>query len=210
MLEISEKFMAIKLEKSGDSHKINLEKSQSIESLRVHVNLDWEELKKKEGGFLQQLFGSKSSPDLDLGCMYEMTNGQKGVIQPLGGNFGSKIASPYIFLDKDDRTGSSTDGENMYLFRPDLIKRVMFFSFIYEGADDFQSVRGRMFFKISNGEEVYLELNNPDGNRSFCAAALIENINSQITIVKEEKYFSDHQGADAHYGFNFRWQYGSK
>lgn len=202
--------MAIKLEKSGDFHKINLDKSENAESLRVHVNLDWEELKKKEGGFFKKIFGSKSSPDLDLGCMYEMTNGQKGVIQPLGGNFGSKINSPYIFLDKDDRTGSSSDGENMYLFRADSIKKVMFFSFIYEGADDFQSVRGRMFFKISNGEEVYLELNNPDGNRSFCAAALIQNIDSQITIVKEEKYFGDHQAADAHYGFGFRWQYGNK
>jgi tellurite resistance protein TerA len=86
----------------------------------------------------------------------------------------------------------------MYLFRPELIKKVMFFSFIYEGAEDFQSVRGRMFFKISNGEEVYLELNNPDGNNSFCAAASIQNIDSQITIVKEEKYFGDHQAADAH------------
>lgn len=202
--------MAIKLEKSGDFHKINLEKSESAESLRVHVNLDWEEVKKKEEGFFQKLFGSNSSPDLDLGCMYQMANGQKGVIQPLGGNFGSKIASPYIFLDKDDRTGSSRDGENMYLFRPELIKKVMFFSFIYEGADDFQSVRGRMFFKISNGEEVYLELNNPDSNSNFCAAALIQNIDSQITIVKEEKYFGDHQAADAHYGFGFRWEYGSK
>ena len=202
--------MAIKLEKSGDFHKINLEKSESAESLRVHVNLDWEEVKKKEEGFFQKLFGSKSSPDLDLGCMYEMANGKKGVIQPLGGNFGSKINPPYIFLDKDDRTGSSSDGENMYIFRPDLIKKVMFFSFIYEGADDFQSVRGRMFFKVSNGEEVYLELNNPDSNKNFCAAALIQNIDSQITIVKEERYFGDHQGADAHYGFGFRWQYGSK
>ncbi len=202
--------MAIKLEKQGDSHKINLTKSNNSQSLIVHVNFDWEELQKKSSGLLGGLFGSeKQAADLDLGCMYEMANGTKGVIQPLGGNFGSKTSSPYIFLDKDDRTGE-TAGENMYIFRTDLIKRVMFFGFIYEGAPDFKSVKGRMLFKVSNGEEVYLELNNPDSNRSFCAAALIKNVDSQVAIVKEEKYFTGHQEADKYYQFGFNWTSGSK
>lgn len=202
--------MAIKLEETGDSHEIDLTIIDSADLLKVHVNLDWQEVAREKKGFFARLFGSSSTPDLDLGCMYQMASGKKGVIQPLGENFGSKTAPPYIYLDKDDRTGSATDGENMYILRPDLMKRVLFFSFIYEGADDFQSVRGRMFFRISNGEEVILELNNPDGDRSFCAAASIENFGNRLTIVKEEKYFSDHQEADGYYKFGFRWSYGSK
>ena len=107
--------------------------------------------------------------------MYEMQNGNKGVIQPLGKNFGNKSQEPFIFLDKDDTSGSANDGENMYVYKPELIKRVMFFALIYEGASNFQSVGGRMIFKISNGEEITLDLNNPDSSSVFCAAALFEN-----------------------------------
>jgi tellurite resistance protein TerA len=42
--------------------------------------------------------------------MYRLRNGDAGVIQPLGGNFGDRHASPWIFLDKDDRSGAAADG----------------------------------------------------------------------------------------------------
>ncbi|MDJ0572366.1 MAG: hypothetical protein QNJ53_25440 [Pleurocapsa sp. MO_192.B19] len=142
--------------------------------------------------------------------MYETVGGLKGVIQPLGKNFGSKDAFPYIWLDKDDRTGAAQDGENMTVYRPEIIKRIMFFAMIYEGAKDFQSVGGRMSFNVSNGERVFLELNTPCANRSFCAAATITNHGSTVKITKEEKYFTNHQAADRHYRFGFNWVFGSK
>lgn len=201
--------MPITLQKSGDSHKIDLSKAGQSKELTVHVNLNWNQQSNQNPGLFNKLFGN-SAPDLDLGCMYETVNGAKGVIQPLGGNFGSKNSSPYICLDKDDRTGAATDGENMIVYRSETIKRVMFFALIYQGAPDFRSVGGRMFFKISNGEEVCLELNNPDSNRPFCAAAMVSNLGSHVTILKEEKYFKEHQEADRFYGFGFKWVAGSK
>ncbi len=67
-----------------------------------------------------------------------------------------------------------------------------------------------MFFKISNGEEVNLSLDNVGLNKKFCAAALIENKNSELTISKEARYFNGHSDADKHYGFGFIWKVGSK
>lgn len=193
----------VNLNKSGDSHKVNLAKDS--QELLVHVNLNWDA--KSGGGF----FGKGvEKPDLDLGCMYQTADGEIGVIQPLGGNFGSKTAKPFIFLDKDDRSGAASDGENMYLYKPSTLKRVMFFALIYQGANDFRSVSGRMFFKIGNGDLVTLELNNPSSNTRLCAAALITNQNQQIAISKEERYFAGHQQADAFYGFGFTWKAGSK
>lgn len=139
--------MPIKLEKSGDSHKIDLSKRGRSQQLTVHVNLNWNQQLDRSAGFFTKLLGGNSAPDLDLGCMFETVNGQKGVIQPLGSNFGSKDSPPYIFLDKDDRTGASSDGENIFIYRPDTIKRVMFFALLYEGATDFTAVGGRMLFK---------------------------------------------------------------
>lgn len=95
----NQKARTIKLEKTGDSHKINLSKSENSDLLIVRANLDWEELENRSG-FWGKYQGENGTPDLDLGCMYEMANGEKGVIQALGKNFGSKRSSPYIFLDK--------------------------------------------------------------------------------------------------------------
>ena len=201
--------MPITLEKKGDSHQIDLSKKSPSQPLTVKVNLNWTQKPQQNAGFFAKLIGN-DAPDLDLGCMYETVNGQKGVIQPLGGNFGSKNKAPYILLDKDDRTGAALDGENMTIYRPEMIKRVMFFALIYKGAKDFQSVDGRMTFEIANGEQVHLRLNNPDRNCPFCAAAMISNIGSQVKIVKEERYFQGHQFADKHYRFGFQWQAGSK
>jgi len=202
--------MAINLQKRGDSHRIDLSKKSDSKSLKVHVNLNWKQQPNHNAGFFSQLLGINNAPDLDLGCMYETVDGAKGVIQPLGNSFGSKNSPPYIFLDKDDRTGAASDGENMFIYRPDTIKRVMFFAMIYQGASDFRSVGGRMFFKIDNGEEIHLELNDPDANRLFCAAAVVSNIGSEITILKEEKYFHGHEQADKYYNFGFKWSFGYK
>ena len=202
--------MAIKLEKSGDSHNIDLKKSSDSQQLLIHVNLNWSQQGSNGGGLFRNLLGSNKAPDLDLGCMYQMVDGQKGVIQALGNSFGSKNSSPYIFLDRDDRTGAATNGENIYIFRPDLIKRVMFFAFIYQGTSNFKSVQGGILFKISNGEEVFLELDNPDSNRRFCAAAMIKIVGSQVIITKEEKYFSGHDEASKNYRFGFKWTAGCK
>jgi tellurite resistance protein TerA len=200
--------MAINLQKGGDKHSINLTKSTaSGQSLLIHANLNWTQEKKKG---LFSFLAATQNADLDLGCMYELLDGSKGVIQPLGNSFGSKTSAPYIFLDKDDRDGASADGENMRVFKPELIKRILFFGLLYAGASDFTAVNGRMFFKISNGEQVNLDLDNAGLNKIFCAAALIENKNGTLTISKEARYFNGHADADKYYGFGFTWKTGTK
>ncbi len=203
--------MAITLQKRGDKHQINLSKEQKVQ-LKVDVNLNWNSVEAKSSGLLGKLFGGGSSaaPDLDLGCMYELNDGSKGVIQPLGGNFGSLTAPPFIFMDKDDRSGRAADGENMVIVRPDTIKRVLVFALIYQGAKDFRTVNGRMHFKMSNGEEIRIELDNPGENQLFCAAAMIQFTEAGVVMTKEERYFNGHRAADDHYGFGFQWTTGSK
>ena len=68
--------MAIVLEKSGDQHRINLEKGCSSFSGEIIINLDW-----SKGGFLKQMIGNPV--DLDLGCFYELRDGSKMLIDGL-------------------------------------------------------------------------------------------------------------------------------
>lgn len=195
----------VTLSKQGESRSVNLEKG--AESRPIHINLNWQQGTGKRRGFLS---GRSSAPDLDLGCMFELKDGTKSVIQPLGGNFGSPHGPPWIHLDKDDRSGAAADGENLYLIRPEFITRVMVFALIYEGAADFRSVGGYMTMVDQAGSQTQIILDNPDANRPFCAVALITTQGDQVVIQKEERYFRGHRDADAYYAFGFNWEPGRK
>lgn len=208
----------ITLEKRGDAQKIDLTKRNTAQP--IHINLNWMPVGENQpaprergfGAFLGSLFhrGQADQIDLDLGCMYELQNGERGVIQPLGGYFGDKNQDPFIFLDKDDRSGKAQDGENLYLYRPELIKRVLIFAFIYEGTNLFRSVQSRVQILDQNQYDISIYLDNPDERNPFCAVCLIENHSNQIQITKEERYFMDHEKADLFYRFGFNWRSGRK
>ncbi|SMB88421.1 TerD family protein [Deinococcus hopiensis] len=188
----------ITLDKPGQSTRLSLRKSGQQEP--IHVNLNWD-----RGRSLM-----RAGADLDLGCMYLMNDGERGVIQALGNHFGSDRFGPYILLDKDDRTGAASDGENLVIYRPDLIHTVLVFAFIYEGTSDFTRVNGRLTLKDPGGNEITVKLSNPDMRRVFCAIASVENIGGEIKVTKEERYFHGHSECDEHYGFGFQWRAGNK
>ncbi len=128
----------------------------------------------------------------------------------MGGNFGSKNSAPYIFLDKDDRSGSAADGENMHIFRPETLEKVLIFAFIYEGTAQFKDVNARLTIKDGDGGEILIPLNDPRAHQRFCAVALITNTGNSLSFQKEERFFRDHAECDKHYDFGFRWVSGSK
>jgi len=198
----------ITLDKKGQKGVVNLDK-RGISEQSMHVNLNWDNPNAgKKTGFLG-LGGSAPPPDLDLGCMFRMADGTMGVIQPLGESFGSRHSSPHIYLDKDDRTGASTDGENLYILRPDLIDNVMIFAMVYAGTANFANVNARLTLK--NGpQEIFIPLNSPNPKLTFCAICVIQKVGNTVEITKEEHYVTDHGAADKKYGFGFRWVAGQK
>lgn len=193
----------ITLEKKGDATKIDLSKHEPEKSI-IHINLNWNQTNKKAG-----FFRKAETIDLDLGGMFEMIDGGKGVIQALGNSFGSKYTYPYIYLDKDDRSGASADGENLYIHRPDLLKRMAIYAFIYEGQSDFQDAGAVMTIKGLN-QETTIRLDSPRPYLTFCVGTLIENVNGVIKIQKIDEYMKGHRECDEMFGFYFKWVAGSK
>ncbi|MDR6218361.1 TerD family protein [Deinococcus soli (ex Cha et al. 2016)] len=191
----------VTLNKQGDAARISLTKGAPQP---VHVNLNWTQ------GRTRGIFGGSGASDLDLGCMLELEDGSKGVMQALGGNLGRKGTHPYIYVDKDDRSGHASDGENLYVEQPGLIRRVLIFAFIYEGTANFRDVSAHMTLRDTAGNEVKLNLDNPSGMARFCAVALLERQGDQLIVRKEEQYFRDHEDCDRHYRFGFNWRPGSK
>lgn len=194
----------VTLEKQGEKKKISLAKGGT--SQPVHVNLNWDKLRKRGFG----LFGGGQAADLDLGCMYLLRDGSMGCVQALGNSFGNRNGPPYIYLDKDDRSGQADDGENLWILKPELIERVLVFAFIYEGVANFGAVNGRLVLKEQDGSETLIRLDAPSANETFCGICLVQQVGDGVEITKETRYFRGHPDADRHYGFGFRWKDGSK
>lgn len=155
-------------------------------------------------------FLTKSTLDLDLGCMYRLKDGSQGVVQALGNLFGSLSSHPYISLDKDDRTGLSSDGENLRLTKLELLDVVVVFAFIYEGAANWDSANGVVTVKQQGSADIVIKLDNPQQGKIMCGLIKIENKNSQLLVTKLEQYFPGHRELDKAFGFGFSWTAGRK
>jgi tellurite resistance protein TerA len=186
----------VTLEKRGEERKVDLAKKGG--TTLFHVNLNWTKAR------------GSGQADLDLGCMFELLDGRKGVIQALGGNMGSKTQDPFIYLDQDDRTGASAEGENLYILKPEKLKRVMIFAYIYEGPVTFTDVDAKITVKEPDGSETLMRLDAQPRNLTHCAACLFTNQGGTFSIIKEDRYFRGHEPMDKHFGFGFRWIAGRK
>lgn len=192
----------VSLKKSGDSHKISLQKNNR----EIHVNLNWNKTGPKKG-----LFGLHSgSIDLDLACMYRLKTGEMGVIQALGGSFGSAVQKPFIFLDQDDRTGVSQNGENMWFKKPELIDFAIVFAYIYEGVANWKNTDASVVLKQNGSPDIEIFLNDCKSQERFCVIASLSARGEELEVRREERFFAGHQDVDRAYGFGFRWKEGRK
>jgi tellurite resistance protein TerA len=201
----------IELTKKGQT--INLEKTNQTLG-EILVNLNWNQKSGGgSGGFFSGLLNKSTNVDLDLGCLYELKNGQKGCVQALGNAFGSLVSAPFTQLDADDRTGASTGGENLRINGNKIseIKRVLIYSFIYEGVANWSQADGVVTLKYPGGTDIEVKLDEHRNGMGMCAIAMIENVNDQTFKVERlVEYFNNHQAMDRAYGWNMNWVAGRK
>lgn len=211
--------MAIILEKGGDTHRINLEKPSGRPLTgEILINLDW-----NKGGLLKSLLGG--AVDLDLGCFYELRNGRKQLIDGLqfshgrGGNRhqvtnqGCYDQAPYIWHQGDDRGGGASSGETI-LVNPNgasQIKRIIVYTFIYEGVTKWSETNAVVKVKVPGSEEVIVEMGQQVSNKRFCAIAQLDfGTDNSITVKKLVTFHDGHSDCDKMYGWGFNYTPGSK
>lgn len=195
--------------------KITLDKKNSSISLEkraegfgeIKVNLKWTK-NTKGGGF----FSRKKETDLDVGCLFEMQDGEKSAVQALGNRFGSFNTDPYIHLMGDDRTGESDDGEWLRINGKhwDKIKRVLIYAFIYEGAPNWAATDGVITIYMPNQPPIEVRLNEEGGRYSMCAIALLENVKGDVKINRLVNFYDGHEPMDKANNWGMRWKSGSK
>jgi tellurite resistance protein TerA len=184
---------------------ISLAKSTGA-SGQMRVNLNWNQ--GQSGG----MFHKAAAIDLDLGCLYELQDGRKGVVQALGNSFGSVTAPPWVQLDGDDRSGTATGGENLTINLDHLadIKRLVVFAFIYEGAAAWDKADGVVTVYPQGAEAIEVRLDEHSGSR-MCAVALLTNEGGGLGVRREVRYINGMQKElDEAYGWGMNWQAGHK
>ncbi|MGW7090995.1 TerD family protein [Streptomyces sp. NPDC054874] len=186
----------------------------------LRVNLNWEVRKqfKSWGAKLGRAVAMHADLDLDLCALYELADGRKGVVQSLGNAFGSLNRPPFIHLDGDDRTGALSSGENMTinLDHKDLLRRVLIFVTIYEGARSFADLHATVTLQPRNGAAIDFSLDECTVPSTVCALALITNNGGDLTVQREARYLVPDRGMspqrtiDAAYGWGMNWTPGRK
>jgi tellurite resistance protein TerA len=181
---------------------------------QLRVNLNWTSKPTVKGGFFKKLMASGSDGiDLDLGALYELTNGSKGVVQALGNSFGSIIGPPYVKLDGDDRTGASAAGETLHVNLDHVakIKRVLVFAYIYEGVPAWDQANAVVTLYPVAGPPIEVVLDEPRKGARTCAIAMLENNGGDLTVRREVRYIDGAQDKlDAAYSFGLDWRPGRK
>ncbi len=200
--------MAINLQKG---QKVSLKKSSNAGLGEILVNLNWNSTPVKKG-----LFGglfSNNGIDLDLGCLYELKDGNKGAVQALGNSFGSLNQPPYISLDGDDRTGAVAAGENLRINGNQIrnIKRVLVYTFIYEGVANWQQADAMVTIKYPGAEDLIVKMDTFNSSQVMCGLALLENINNEtFSVEKIVQFYAGHEALDQAFGWGMKWKVGRK
>lgn len=188
--------------------KVNLRKTGSSLG-EILINLNWSQPQKR-GGFFAP---APQAIDLDLGCLFEFKNGLKGSVQALGNSFGSLTAPPYISLDGDDRSGSSANGENLRVNGKMIsqIKRILVYTFIYEGAANWREANGVVTVKCPGSQEIIVRMDEYGSNLPMCAIALLENNNDEtFSVEKIVRFYQGHRFMDQDFNWGLNWVPGRK
>lgn len=196
--------MAINLTKG---QKVNLSKHGSSMG-EILINLNWSQPQPR-GLFAPNV----QAIDLDLGCLFELYDGIKGCVQALGNAFGSLCSAPYIALDGDDRTGTNTDGENLRINGSMIsqIKRVLVYTFIYEGIANWRDADGVVTIKCPGNQDIKVRMDEYGSSQRMCAIAMLENRNGEsLSVEKLVRFFDGHPDMDRAFNWNLRWVAGHK
>lgn len=186
----------------------------------MRVNLNWQ-VRKQFSGWGRKLgrpVAMHDDLDLDLCCLYELSDGSKGVVQALGNAFGALHQPPFIHLDGDDRTGAVSTGENLTisLDHKQYFRRILVFVTIYEGARSFADLHATVTLQPQYGAPVDFSLDECTVPSTVCALALITNTGNDLVVQREARYLVPDRGVspqrtvDYAYGWGMNWTPGRK
>lgn len=151
--------------------------------------------------------------DLDLGCLYELQDGERGAIQALGDLYGSLDQPPFIKLSGDEREGDE-EGDDEYILingaEWSKIKRIVFYIYIYDGMPHWGSIKPQIHINVPGEDSFAVVPTEADSDLAVCAVGGIENVRGGIRMTNYTEFFPGHAEMDRAFGFGLQWADGAK
>ena len=130
----------------------------------------------------------------------------------MGNHFGELNYPPYIALDGDDRTGAVAAGETIRVNGKfaDKIRRILIYTFIYEGAANWEEAKGVVTVNCPGSPELIVRMDEYGSRKHTCAIALLENVGGTFSVEKVVEFFDDSEQMDRAFDWGLRWTIGRK
>lgn len=186
---------------------------------QIRIGAAWQPMMKKDESFLGKLMKKtrQQNVDLDLGCLYELQNGERGAIQAFGDMYGDYDNAPFMKLSGDDRTGEDDDdddGEDEVILMngakwPD-IKRILVYLYIYDGATDWAEIRPQVQIRVPGESPLIVNLHTYKSELALCSVAELVNVRNGIKLTNHTEYYPGHAEMDRAFGYGLQWDDGQK
>ena len=87
----------------------------------------------------------------------------------------------------------------------------MIYTFIYEGAANWQEAKGVVTLKYPGGDDIIVHMDEYGSNDRMCAIAMLENYADEtFSVEKLVRFFDGHKSLDREYGWGMHWVAGHK
>lgn len=181
------------------------------------IGVAWDNIAvEKETSLLKRFFKKeivKAGVDIDLGCLYELKNGQRGAMQAFGDEHGAYDAPPYIFLSGDERRGDRQGPDETIRVNGahwDEIERILIYVYIYGGAQNWDAIKPQIQVRVPPEQPMVVTLNARKVEKVLCAVAELSNIRGGIRMASVLEYFPGHAEMDRAFGYGLEWESGKK
>lgn len=182
---------------------------------KITIGAAWDEITVADESFIGKLMKktNKVAVDLDIGCLYELQNGERGAVQAFGEMFGSYDSAPFIHLSGDERSGEA-EGHDEYLEingpKWEEIKRILIYVYIYDGVPHWAEIKPEILIDMPGEKDLMVVPDVHESHLAVCAVGGLENIRGGIKVTNFTEYFPGHAEMDRAFGFGIQWTDGKK
>ena len=92
----------------------------------------------------------------------------------------------------------------------DNIKRILVYTFIYEGVTNWKEAYATVTIKQTGGDDFIIHMDEFSATQKMFAISEIVNIGDAMSVEKKALFFHGHQDMDKAFNWGFKWTTGRK
>ncbi|MDE1461599.1 TerD family protein [Spartinivicinus poritis] len=138
--------------------------------------------------------------DMRIGAFYELSNGQRGLVQSYGEERGSYYGVPYIqALSNEEQRAQQLQLNTQYWHKS---YRILVYCFILEGLSQWNKLGASIDFNKLD----QININSYRCDQPLCAVAMIERVAQQYKLTPLVEFFDSLVAMDQAYGWGLPWR----